>query len=153
MAAHSAYVRKETAISMAINAVISAAFTWAVFGGQHNAPMWALGGVVADLLPQTFLVSLMSELVPTLLTRKRRRVGAIAYEGQPSRIPGNALVRAFGIALVATIVLVGIAAASIAASGIDWISVAVLFPMKIAYGAVVAAIVTPLALRVELGRT
>lgn len=152
MASHSAYIRKETVISMAINAVISAAFTWAVFGGQQVAPMWTSGGVTADLLPQTFMVSVMSALVPTLLTRKRRRAGVISYDDRASRIPGNVLVRAIGIALVATIVLVGLAAAAIAASGIEWIGVPMLFPAKIAYGAIVASIVTPLALRAELGR-
>ena len=135
---------------MAINAVISAAFTWAVFGGQQDAPVWTSGGVIADLLPQTFMVSLMSVLVPTLLTRKRRGAGVISYGDRASRISANVFVRAIGAALVATIVLVGIAAAAMAASGIDRVGIQMLFATKVVLGALVALIVTPIALRAEL---
>lgn len=145
--AQRAYIRRETAISMVINAVISAGFVWAVFGGRSSATVWGSGGVVADFVPQTFMVSLMSVLVPTLLTRKRLRSGQ--YSGMqlaPSRLPGNIGLRASVIALAATAVFAGIAAAILALSGIERLGFGPLATIKVLYGALVACVVTRFAL-------
>lgn len=144
------YMMIETIISVVINSAISAGFAWFVFGGAPLAKVWTPGGVAFDFVPQTFMISLMSVLVPTALTRKRVRAGTIERSPADSRLPSNIFLRALLIAVSATVVLGGMGVALLAVLGINTIPFGMLFPAKIAYGAAVSLIVTPIALRAAL---
>ena len=61
-------VLRETAISVAINTVLSILFFLAVFGLSAPVTARALG---PDFLPQALMVALMGSLVPGLLTARR----------------------------------------------------------------------------------
>lgn len=149
--AQKAYIRKETAISMIINAMISAGFVWAMFGARSSAPIWGPGGVAFDFVPQTFMVSLMCALVPTLLTRSRVRSGAIfAIDRPPPRLPRNVAMRSLLLAVVGMTILAGLATAALALSGMGRMDFWPLAAIKVLYGALVALIVTPIALRAAL---
>ena len=63
---------RETAISMAINGVLSAVFYFAFFHGLAKVPVWGVGNYAFDFVPQSFMVALMGTLVPGLLTLKAR---------------------------------------------------------------------------------
>lgn len=67
-------LRKEQAVSAAINAALSAAFFALVFGvAERGLTMGAPDRFAFDFLPQGVMVSLMASLVPSLLVRARLR--------------------------------------------------------------------------------
>ena len=146
------YILVETAISMVINAAISACFAWLVFGGRADIALWGAGGLAFDFVPQTFMIAMMSVVVPTMLTRRRIGAGAVRpRRGPPSRLPSNLFVRALLVALVATVALGGVATAALAATWSGPVGFTAALPLKIAYGAAVALVVTPFALKAALG--
>jgi hypothetical protein len=142
---HRRYLATEVLIGAAINGVLSAAFVLLVFGGQSRV---AAADLVMDALPQSFMVALMSAVVPTLLTRKRVRGGVVPpLSPMISWLPRNVGVRAICTALVVTVV----------AGIVHW---AVLGPMagvafpfasvliaKVAYGAALGAAITAWSVR------
>jgi hypothetical protein len=147
-----AYVVKETAISIVINSVLSAFFVWLMFGGRTQVPLWGVGNLAFDFVPQTFMISLMSVLVPSALTRKRRRAGAVgSCEPVLSWLPRNLPLRALLAAVGGVLLFASLGTLLLAALAPDPLPMASVWPMKIVYGALVAVIVTPLALCVTLG--
>jgi hypothetical protein len=73
--AHRRYILVETMISVIINTVISIGFVFLAFGGQDRV---AVAALIPDAIPQSFMIGLMSTVVPTLLTRRRVRSRTIA---------------------------------------------------------------------------
>jgi hypothetical protein len=145
------YLAIETAISMAINATISIGFAWLVFHGHAHVPASGPGGLVRDAAPQTFMITLMGTLVPSLITRKRMHSGHLDAwlcrpPGAPPGSAGKILLRAVALAIVA----MGLGLAFNAAL------LPRLFPLDLAYdhvlvlktvyGALVALVITPLAI-------
>jgi hypothetical protein len=143
--AQKAYVRRETLIGIAINAALSAAFVFLVFGGRD-----AVGTreIVLDALPQSFMIALMTTIVPTLLTRQRLRKGGLeilAADG--GRLPANLPLRALVVA--GTSALLG--------GALHWLVLPPVAPpvwsfeavlaYKIAYGACLAWLLAPALLR------
>jgi lysylphosphatidylglycerol synthetase-like protein (DUF2156 family) len=144
----SRYILAETLISIAVNAAISAGFAFVVFGGRTGIGLWGPDGLALDFAPQTFMIALMSVLVPTALTRRRIRTGAIQKRrGRASYLPRNLLVRALLVASLATVSLGGAAMLVLAATWSGALGFATVLPLKIIYGALVALLVTPPALR------
>lgn len=126
-----ALLLREAAISAAINAVLSIVFFVIVFGVTLAPRLDALG---PDFLPQAFMVALMGSLVPALLLR-RRMGGAV----------GTIMLRAVVFALLGT---------AIAGGGAYWLCtlhaaatlpIAQAITLKALFGAVLGAIVAPLA--------
>lgn len=88
---------RETLISVAVSIVFSVAFFIAVFGLAAPVP---LGSMAIDFLPQSFMIALMSSLVPSFIPAKR------------SHAPLRAIVgRCLAIALASVVVFGGGAAA------------------------------------------
>jgi hypothetical protein len=133
-----ALIVRETALSVLINTVLSVLFFLLVFGPSAPVEPAAFG---RDFLPQSFMIALMGSLVPTLILG--RRTGAAVRP---------IILRALAFAVGGTFVGGGaFFAISVGFSGS-------LGPMagliiKAIYGGVLAAIVTPLALKgqFELG--
>jgi hypothetical protein len=147
-----AYVVKETAISIVINALLSALFVGLMFGGRSQVPHWGAGNLAFDFVPQTFMISLMSVLVPSAIARKRRRAGAVmGCAPVLAFLPRNLPLRALLAALAGLALFASIGTLLLGALAPDPLPISVVWPMKILYGALVAAIVTPLALCVALG--
>jgi hypothetical protein len=151
MAPHGRYIAVETAVSTLINAALSLLAAWLVFGGRTSIEAAGPRGFAMDFLPQTFMVSFMSTLIPTWLTRRRVRAGEVERGTSPaSRLPRNLLVRALVSALAMTLVL-GVAAMLLAPR--LWgqpLPLAGLFGLKVAYGALISVPVTRFALRAAL---
>ncbi len=131
-----AIVMRETLISMAINAAISAGFFFAVFGLGTPIVVRAFG---IDFLPQAFMIALMGSLVPGLLVR--RRSGAAT---------GPIVKRALIIAIAALVVAGGGAFTVCVALGEETIAPLPGLITKILFGALLAAGVTPIAVRAAL---
>lgn len=135
----------ETAISIAINAVLSVAFALLVFGGRESIDV-AASDVLFDMAPQSFMVAFMGTLVPGLLTRKRLAAGRIA--GFSERVvPGRSVLRAFATAVAAAAAGTGLIALVRPEMSI---ALPVFVAAKAIYGAALAAIVTPIALNAVL---
>jgi ABC-type amino acid transport system permease subunit len=143
------FIFRETMISVAINTVLSIGFFLLIFGHTDRVPLWGMGNWVFDAIPQSFMIALMGTLVPGLIASKALRTGKIAVKGVPrpfSRLAMRALVTAL-IAAAA-----GYASAGVVAelSGLERFGWTAALAIKAAYGAALAAIVTPLSLRAAL---
>jgi hypothetical protein len=142
------YIIQETAIGTLFNAGLSFAFAYMFFREHERIAPQAL---ISDSIPQTFAVVFFAVLVPTILTRKRIRDGRIDIPAPRRRlVPGNALLRALGCAVVAA--AVGFSGHWLALRGLDLESVSLpaVLTYKPIYGALVTWLVTPLALRATL---
>ena len=145
---HRRYVKKETLIAVAINSALSALFALIVFGGNDAAPVV---DVAFDAFPQSFMIALMTTLVPTAITRRRLRLGAVPpLAAGAVRLPRNLLLRALLVA----------AAAALVGGGLNWLLLPQLAPAllafvpvlayKILYGALLALLLAPVVLRTAL---
>lgn len=141
------YIAIEAAVSAAINAVLSIAFTLAVFGGTRLVPA---SDLAFDAIPQTFMVALMATLVPTVLTQKRLKTGRVARMthlslGLPRSVVGRSLLVALLLAAFAWAAHQGLLPmdASFAFASV--------LMVKTLYGALLGAMVTAFAVRVALG--
>ena len=144
------YIRKETVVSAIISAVISAAFFFGLFGFEGPVPVEGPGNYAFDFLPQSFFVSLMACLVPTLLLRKAVRGGKIH-----NRAPAPEVRSAFGWALASA--LLGFALGAVVAAvlwflPVDEFAFVPAFVAKIIYGAALGSFVTRRNLVKRLGR-
>ncbi|WP_295639197.1 hypothetical protein [Novosphingobium sp.] len=147
-----AYIRRETAISMAINAALSLAFYLAVFRGTDPVPLWGLGNWVFDFVPQSFMIGLMSTLVPGALTAGRLRKRAVSLLDSATALPRRLGIRALLLALVSAIGGTIMVAAATRVAGIQQLGALAAGLLKVIYGAALAAIVTPIGLRAALAR-
>jgi hypothetical protein len=145
------YLASETALSMAINAAISIGFAWLVFHGHDHVPSSGPGGLVRDAAPQTFMITLMSTLVPSLVTRKRMHSGHLDawLRGQLGGSPAPAQkisLRALMLALIAMALGLGLNAAVLPVLFPSGLGYGRVFVLKAGYGALVALVITPLAI-------
>lgn len=147
-----AYIRKETKVSMVINGVLSAVFFLLVFGQEAIIPVWGVGNWVFDFLPQSFMITLMSTLVPGALTGKRLKAGVVQSSTQSSRLPRSLLLRALLLAVLAAAIGTLLVAAIAGLTGIhslEWLPALV---VKVIYGIFLGALVTPIGLRAALSQ-
>lgn len=147
------YVRRETAVSVIINCVLTIVLFFVVFGGLRAVPVWGSGGWVFDFLPQSFMIALMSTLVPGFIAQRKVRAGTVATIPATTPLPRNLLIRALVLAIGSAVL--GTAIVAMVASGAQQASLpfAVALLLKVVYGAILAAVVTPLALRAALAGT
>ena len=143
-----AYVRRETLIGIVINAALSALFVFLVFGSRELIERQE---IILDALPQSFMVALMTTIVPTALTRRRLRAGTVAaLPGRRSSLPRNLLLRGLAVAVAAALI----------GGALHWLllplltpprwTLATLLPYKIAYGGLLAMLLGPFTLRQAL---
>ncbi len=144
------HIRRETAISMVINTVLSGVFFLAVFGLHGPVPIWGMGHYVFDFGPQAFAVAFMSTLVPGALSRKALRAGRVASRPSALRLPGNLLLRGLILAVPSAMLALAGAAAVCPALGLAQLPWSVALAAKLGFGAVLALVITPIALRATL---
>ena len=147
---HDAYIRRETMIAIVINSLLSLVFFLIVFGRPDSVVMWGMGQWVFDFLPQSFMVALMSTLVPGALTAKKLRDGVLTPLDTPSRLPRSLPVRALMLAIIAALGGAAIVAAAMWASGLTSLGWTTALVLKVAYGATLGAIIAPIGLRSAL---
>ena len=139
------YVRRETLISVAINAVLSALFCLAIFGGRDAIDARAL---VLDAVPQSFMIALMTTIVPTLITRSRLRSGSVEpLPREASILPANLAVRALAVAVAAALFGVLLNFLLLRVAGIDQLAFKPTLAWKITYGALLAFLLAPTLIR------
>jgi hypothetical protein len=144
------YVRREAMISVVINVALSGLFFLLVFGRTDPIPVWGLGKYAFDFVPQSFMIALMSAVVPGILAIQRRRAGLVERVESPPRLPRKLLPRALLVALLAVLLGAGCIALVLFATRIDSIGWPPALVFKLLYGGALAALVTPPSLRVAL---
>ena len=150
------YIRRERRIGVAINLVLSLAFTALLFPDVGRVPLWGADGMALDLVPTVFMLTLMGSLAVTLVARKRLRVGAIAplpaYQcGWAARaLPGHWALRVVLVAIVVTAAVVPLSVLVLWSCGFDSMSYPQYLGFKAAYGPVVGALSTGVVVRSAL---
>lgn len=138
-------------ISAVLNALISALFVWIVFRGQDRIGLWGGKGLAADLVPTTFMITLMSAIALTIATRSAVRSGKVEARTGAWRLPRNPALRGLTLAFAATLILVPLSVAALAFLWeSDW-SYRTVMAFKIGYGVVLGTIVTPIIVYAALG--
>jgi hypothetical protein len=77
-ASHRHYVTVETVKSIIVNTILGTIAVLIASNGKLLIPLMEAGGVLTNLIPQTFMTVFMSVLVATIVTRKQRRAGNIS---------------------------------------------------------------------------
>lgn len=149
---HDAYIRKETLISMLINGVLSLVFFLIVFDRSATLPVWGFGNWVFDYLPQSFMIALMSTLVPGALTAKRLKSGTLKPAPYNSRLPSSIVARAIVMAVFTAPLGTVVIALATRLAGLEAIGWMYALALKVMYGAGLGAIITPIGLRAALRR-
>lgn len=146
-----AYIRRETGVSMVINAVLTLAFFLLVFGrGGAAVPVWGVGAYVFDFVPQGFMIGLMGSLVPGALAGKARRAGKVAALGVASPWPANLILRSLLLALCGALAGVVLSGAALTLLGLAQLPWGTGLAAKLVWAGLLAAMVTPVSLRKAL---
>ncbi len=105
----SKYLATETVSSAVSNALLNWLGALAVFHGRTLIPVSGPKGLVVDSIGQTFFVVSLSILIPSLLTRSRRRKGVLppAPSSATPVKPGNLYLRS----LIAGVLAAGVVVA------------------------------------------
>jgi hypothetical protein len=144
MTSRTRYIAMETLISVAINAALSIGFVFLVFHGQQEIYAGGRHGMIADMAPQTFMITLMACLVPALLARKRHTTGKLDWHGpSTSASVSKILVRALLVAALTTCFVVAISEAILPRLFAGGLSFGPFLLGKATFGMILAAIVTP----------
>jgi hypothetical protein len=145
---HMRYVAVETSIGVVIGIALSALFYWLLFAGVDRV-RWEY--LLLDAVPQSFMLTFMTVLVPTFITRRRIARGKIAPIDQAViRLPSNFLFRALmvaGLAVVPGVLTTGVFLMLFASDGLAY-PAALWF--KMLYGALLALLVAPIGLQAAL---
>lgn len=146
----SAHLFRETGVSSVVSAVISFVAAWLTFRGEEAVESAAMA---FDALPQTFFVALASMLIPALLTARRIRIGRLdpgpRAEPRPTlTLLLSVLCLAAGLALLAWL----IQGYLLALTGQDAWDPLPFLAAKTTYGGLLAACLTPLAIRFSIRR-
>lgn len=146
------YIRNETLPSIAANTVIGIAAAWLAFGAREVVVLiGGPGSLLFDAIPHTFGASVMSALIPSLITRKRRSKGKLSIMPDPersailNRLPRNLFLRVLVIGIVSCLVgtaLHGLVLPLVGSS--TWPFQTVLI-FKAGYSVLIALLVTPVA--------
>lgn len=139
------FILRETMVSVAINTALSIGFFLLVFGRADRVPFWGTGNWVFDAIPQSFMIALMGTLVPGLMAGR----AWLSVSGPPGPF-SRLLLRALATALIAVAAGWALAALVARLSGLTSLDWAAALAIKAGYGAALAAIVTPIAIRAVL---
>lgn len=140
----------EAGISIVPNALVSALFVWLLFRGTDAIPLWGPQGVAFDLLPTTFMLTLMTTLGLSLIVRARRRRGVAQVAPGFPRLPRLLPLRGIVLGLALVVVFVPVTVLALWATWDGPWSYATMMAFKIAYGIAVGLVATPLVVLAAL---
>ena len=141
----SQYLAVETAMSGLVNGILNCVAAYAIFHGRGRIPTTGPGGLLIDTIGETFIVTALSVLIPSLIARHRRRAGTLPTFGG-ARPAGNLYLRAIVAGLIFTCVCVSCNAFLLPLIFPVGVSFGNVLLFKTLYGAVLGSIATALAL-------
>lgn len=147
------YMAVETAVSVAINAVVNTAPAALSLGLLAGAPVLSTRHLTLDAVPQVFMSAFMSGLVPLLLTRRRSAQGRLAcLAGCDAPTMARIVSTSLCLAAASTVLGLLLIAALLPQLAADGPPVAARLLLYAAFGGCLAALVTPSALLLTFGR-
>ncbi len=149
---HARYIRNETLVGCVFNGVLSIVFAFLVFYGVELIPLWGPQGMAVDLIPTVFMITLVGNLIVTVLTRKRVAAGQVPRLEQTAhqRLPRSALLRVLLLAVLFTVVLVPLSVFALWALRMDPVPFWTFVGFKVVYGAIVGALSAGIVVRAAL---
>lgn len=147
------YVRRETWVGCVFNAALSVVFAFLVFRGQSPIPLWGAQGLAVDLIPTVFMITLVGNLIATLITRRRVARGHVAALISTSPVPWHNKwlpVRLLLWAVALTVVLVPLTVAAFWLLQVHQMDFGPFVVFKAVYGAAVGTLSAPHLLRAAL---
>ena len=149
---HSRYIRNETLVGCVFNGMLSVVFAFIVFHGVASIPLRGPQGMAVDLIPTVFMITLVGNLIVTVLTRKRVAAGQVPSLAPTSRqrLPRNALLRMLLLAVLFTAVLVPLSILALWALRIASLPFWPFVGFKVVYGAAVGALSAGIVVRAAL---
>ena len=99
------YLTVETVSSFIVNALLNYGPAYLIFRHHPVVAMQGKGGMFQDAIGETFIVTFLSYLVPSLIARSRRRSGKLPAIYSPNKTLGNVYLRSFLVGLAFTLVL------------------------------------------------
>ena len=149
------YLAIETVSSGLVNGLLNFAAAYAIFHAHNRIPATGPASLLRDSIGETFIVSTLSVLIPSLIARSRRRAGTLpVFADRRASRKSNLYVRAIVTGLIFTCVLVPCNALSLPRMFPNGVSFANVLLFKTVFGAVVGSLATFLAVRkmlTELG--
>lgn len=149
------YLAIETVSSGLVNGLLNFAAAYAIFHAHNRIPATGPASLLRDSIGETFIVSTLSVLIPSLIARSRRRAGTLpVFVDRRASRKSNLYVRAIVTGLIFTCVLVPCNALSLPRMFPNGVSFANVLLFKTVFGAVVGSLATFLAVRkmlTELG--
>lgn len=144
------YIRTETIFSVVGSTVVNVLFFMLVFGMKGPIEVWGVGKYAFDFVPQSFMTALICIWLPGVITRKRLSSGAVVKLLGPRPRPASLRMRGLLYGSIALGLGAGAVSAGLFLSGLNEVNWLGGFVFKLAYGAIVAAIVTPMGLHAVL---
>lgn len=144
------YILIETSINIIITIIITVIVFFIGFGATSKLPVWGMGGYAFDFVPQAFLTALISILVPGVIMRKRIARGVLSPAAVDLPYPRPLILRGLLYGLLSVVVGSGGVALLLTVghvNEIDWLAA---FVAKAGFGALLAAIITPIGLHAVL---
>jgi hypothetical protein len=147
----SKYLAVETAMSGLVNGILNFVAAFAIFHGRGRVATAGPGGLLRDTIGETFIVTALSVLIPSLIARQRRRAGTLPTSGDRRQGPAsNLYVRAMVAGLIFTCVCVPCNALLLPLIFPNGVSFGNVLLFKTLYGVVVGSIATLLAVQKTL---
>lgn len=143
LAVSTQYLVKESAISALINAVFSIVFVFIIFYPTTQIAVFGAQGLIVDAIPQSLAITFMATLIPTLVTRSRKRNGVIAASDERRTwLPKNAVIRALTLAILIALLAVVVHFVLFSLIALDTVNFTYAAVAKVIYGALLGALVT-----------
>lgn len=144
------YIRTETIFSTIGSTVVNILFFFLVFGLKGPIEVWGIGKYAFDFVPQSFMTALICTWLPGFITRRRLASGVVTHLPGPSPRFASLILRGLFYGAVALGLGAGCVAAGLYLLGLNEVNWLGGFVFKLSFGAIVAAVVTPLGLRALL---
>jgi len=151
------YIKRETLLGCAINAVIALFFAALLFHSTPSIPLWGAKGIAVDLIPTVFMLTLFGSLAISLITRQRLRRGHVGQqraEAASSWIGAlaslNVLLRTFIVAVLMTFSVVPLTCLVLMTLAIDALPFWPFVAFKMVYAAAIGALSAPWILKAAL---
>jgi hypothetical protein len=149
------YLAIETVSSGLVNGLLNFAAAYAIFHAHTRIPATGSRSLLQDSIGETFIVTTLSVLIPSLIARSRRRAGTLPISGDKrAGRQSNLYVWAIVTGLIFTAALVPCNALLLPRIFPNGVSFANVLLFKTLYGALVGSLATFLAVRkilTELG--
>ena len=142
------YVAQEMILGALINMAITLGMTWVVFHSQSEVPVWAMGGLIMDMVPSTVMPCVMMCVMLTLVTR--RKLGASLAPAIPSvrlpwvvrMVPRHLVLRTGAVSVGFAVVSVALFALAFGVSDIALMALTSVYVVKAVFAALLGAAAT-----------